>query len=338
MSISEQLARTILLFQNDLGIADPAIVLRALTAPTISLIADSQVAGSRSGQVAITTAAMLMARSGHNVFIDTPDAPLVGEQPPLRGSSLHDGIASISDQMIEGAQIAIGCPLFPADIAFGFGGGVAGIGIRARRLASVGWTNWSGEITEWPLRPTMNLDDWPLGALAASTLVACEALKISGALLTKFSPHPEHFRDLFAPCKRARIRLAPEATAQTPQLGNLDVISGGAVSNALMYTLLRLPNVTGQARVFEGDVSESSNRNRNMLLLPAFLGTSKLDVFEHFQSGLTVEAVPRHFVATDLPNLRERVAVGADDIPTRWLLAGAGASWMGVGAPAILAP
>ena len=82
MNSAEQLSRTILLFQTDLGIADPAIVYRAMTAPRISLIGDSSVMNTLSGQVAISTAAMLMARSGHSVFIDAPDAPLIGYQPP----------------------------------------------------------------------------------------------------------------------------------------------------------------------------------------------------------------------------------------------------------------
>ena len=61
MDSAEQLSRTTLLFQTDLGISDPAIVQRALTEPRIALIADSSVVRTLSGQVAISTAAMLIA-------------------------------------------------------------------------------------------------------------------------------------------------------------------------------------------------------------------------------------------------------------------------------------
>jgi hypothetical protein len=332
MSTFEQLARTALLFQTDLGVPDPEVVLRALTAPTILLVAGAEVASSLSGQVAITTAAMLMARSGHRVFIDTPDAPLVGDQPPLQGATLHDSIAAAGGSMIDGVQIALGCALFPADIAFVFGGGSAGIGTRARRTFSVGWTAWAGEVLEWPLRPAVALGPWPMGAMAAATLVACEALKVSGRILTRTSTHPGHFAELFAPAKRIIIRLASEDTPQIAQLGTLDIVSGGAVSHGMLYSLLRLPSISGRARIFEGDVSEPSNRNRNMLLLPELVAHPKLEVFKRLKSGLTFESVQRHFVEADLPQLAERVAVGVDDIPTRWMLAGANVSWMGVGA------
>ena len=105
MTSAEQLSRTILLFQTDLGISDPGIVFRALTSPRVTLIADLSVIQTLSGQVAISTAAMLMARSGHSVFIDTPDAPLIGHQPPMAGRTFHEAINNIADRMIDGVAI-----------------------------------------------------------------------------------------------------------------------------------------------------------------------------------------------------------------------------------------
>jgi hypothetical protein len=141
MSSAEQLSRTTLLFQTDLGIADPALVHRALMAPSISLVADAGIVNTFAGEVAISTAAMLMVRSGHSVAIDTPDALLIGYQPPMAGRTFHEAIESVSDKLIEGVSIAIGRPLLPPEITFVFGGANLARDVRARRLVSVGWTD-----------------------------------------------------------------------------------------------------------------------------------------------------------------------------------------------------
>lgn len=332
MNSADQLSRTILLFQTDLGIADTAIVHRALLAPSILLIANAKVVNSLAGQVAISTAAMLMARSGHSVFIDAPDAPLIGYQPPMSGGRFHDAIESIGSKLIDGVSIGIGRPLCPADVAFVFGDGDVARNVQAKRIVSVGWTDWSAELSQWPMQAHRLDNDWPLGAMAAAVLVAAEAAKIAGQHLVPLSASAAHYRELFAPCKIARLVLAPESTPRSSRLGDFNIISAGAVSNAFLYALLRLPNAVGAARAFDKDDSDHSNRNRNMLLLPEFVGRSKVALFENFASGIAIIPEARHFADTDLGNLSERVAVGVDDIPTRWTLAGAQTSWMGVGA------
>lgn len=332
MTSVEQLSRTILLFQTDLGIADPAIVHRALTAPCISLIAHASVVNTLSGQAAISTAAMLMARSGHSVFIDTPDAPLIGYQPPMSGRTFHEAINSIGDRMIDGVSISVGCPLLPPDIAFVFGQGEAAIGVSAKRIVSVGWTDWSAEIAPWPVQARCNSGEWPIGAMGAAVLVASEAAKLAGLSLAKLAASAGHFHELFAPTPAINLRLAPETTPHCSDLGKFDLISAGAVSNAFLYALLRLPYVSGIARTFDKDISDHPNRNRNMLLLPEFVERRKVELFRHFGNDILVEAVDRHFAGADLAALSDRIAIGVDDIPTRWLLAKRRSRWMGVGA------
>ncbi|HEY0413302.1 MAG TPA: hypothetical protein VGD66_09175 [Allosphingosinicella sp.] len=332
MDSAAQLARTTLLFQVDLDLRDPAVVLRALTTPSILLVADEKVVSTLSGQVAITTAAMLMARSGHRVFIDVPDAPLTGLQPPMSGRTLYEAISGVGGQLINGVEIAVGCPLFRPDVAFVCGRPEIGMHTKARRVVSVGWSDWSGEINEWPMGSRCSNGDWPMGAMAAAVLMASEAVKISGRILTNLSDRSGHLREVFADCRTARLRLAPESTPKSVGLGRFDIISAGAVSNGFLYALLRLPGLSGRARVFDQDLSDQTNGNRNMLLVGALLHLAKVDLFKYFEGGLQIEPVQRHFRKDDLPSLADVVMVGVDDIPTRWLLAGARASWMGVGA------
>lgn len=332
MNSAEQLSRTIQLFQMDLGIADPAIVLEALMAPTISLIADVAVVNSYEGQVAISTAAMLMARSGQSVYIDVPDAPLMDYQPPMKGHSLHQAIANIGNLLIDGVDLVIGSPRMPPDITFVFGKDTSRIRIGTQRTVIVGWTKWSASLSDCLGLVRVAGSGWPIGAMGAAVLVAAEAAKIAGLILARLSACSKHFSELFAPSRSACLVLAPEPTHQVFQLGKFEIISAGAVSNAFLYSLFRLPGIVGVARVFDKDVSDESNRNRNMLLLPEFVGRPKVELLGHFVSGIKIEPEARHFSKNDLSSLADRVAVGVDDIPTRWLLAGAHTAWMSVGA------
>lgn len=331
MSSAEQLSRTIGLFRADLEIADLALIHRTLTSLQIALVAGDDVMRTRAGQAAVLTSALLLARSGHQVFIHILDVPLIGHQPPFSGDTVYEAVTNLRGQLIEGSDISIGFPVRPA-MAFEFGSRSSIAPFSASRTVSVGWSSWAGEIVDWPMRALRTEDDWPMGAMAAAVLVASEAIKFVGRRLAPFSGHPAYNRELFAFSRSARLHLAPEHTPKVATLDEFDIISAGAVSNALVYALMRLPDVTGRARTFDRDGSDASNRNRNMLLIRRLEHLSKVALFAHFGRGLQIEAIPRHFEAGDLKELAENVVVGVDDIPTRWLLAGAGANWMGVGA------
>ena len=327
----EQLSRTCLLLQTDFGIADPAILMRALFQPSILLVADRAVIATYAGQVAVSTAAMQCVRSGHSVYIDTSDAPLIGYQPPMSGSSFHEAIDSVADQLIDGVSIKIGKPLIPADIAFVFGGNFYA-NTAARRVISVGCTDWSGSICDAPRQARWTATHWPLGAMVAAALVAAEAFKISGRVLLPLSDRAGEFSPAFAPLRDAELHLCREDTPHCSEIGNVDIVSAGAITNAALYALLRVPDISGSGRAFDRDVSDHSNRNRNALLLGESVGQPKVDLFASISRGFLIEPVSRHFEENDLGSIAERVIVGVDDIPTRWLLASAGAGWMGVGA------
>jgi hypothetical protein len=331
MTREEQLSRTIALFKTEFDIADESVIVSQLTRLKVALVAGDEVMKTRAGQVALLTAAMLMARSGHQIYINVFDAPLVGYQPPFDGRTIYEAVSNLRGRLITGSDISIGFPVQP-DVAFDIGGQSSIPPFTARKTISVGWSAWAGEISEWPWKPLTTEHDWPIGAMAAAVLVAAEAVKFAARLLAPVSGHPSYIRDLFAPSRRAELRLAPEQTPRVSALGAFDVISAGAVSNAAVYALLRLPDVTGSARAFDKDWSDQSNLNRNMLLIGPFDGLLKVELLAHFGRGIRIKPVRRHFQKKDLENLADNVLVGVDDVPTRWLLAGARPNWMGVGA------
>jgi hypothetical protein len=331
MTSSDQLARTIALFQTELDIADAALVAHHLTTLKVALVAGPEAMSTKAGQVALLTAALLLARSGHQVSVNIFDVPLIGYQPPFSGTTIYEAIENLRDELITGSNISVGFPVRP-DVVFDIGGRSSIPPFTAPKTISVAWSAWEGEIAEWPWKPLSTENDWSIGAMAAAVLVAAEAVKIAVRRLAGVSGHPAYIRELFGPAKSARLRLAPDHMPKISTLGSFDIISAGAVSNAALYALLRLPDVVGDARTFDRDSSEPSNRNRNMLLIATLGHLQKVELFAHFAGGIKIHPIPRHFEKQDLADVRANVIVGVDDIPTRWLLAGARVNWMGVGA------
>jgi hypothetical protein len=117
-------------------------------------------------------------------------------------------------------------------------------------------------------------------------------------------------------------------------LGAFDVISGGAITNGLLYALGRIPKVRGFARVIEPDITDATNLNRYMLLLADRVGRNKANQLSELDlGGLSVEASSLLFEgAHTLGALSDRVLVGVDHIPTRWSVQRVAPDWVGVGA------
>ena len=94
MNLSDALDRTLLLMRDEVGndLSDD-VLIQALTSTTVVVVAEKPNLASHAAQTAFVTAAMLMARSAHRVFIVAPDTDLVGPQPPLPAGSTLAGLA-----------------------------------------------------------------------------------------------------------------------------------------------------------------------------------------------------------------------------------------------------
>lgn len=332
MASIDQLSRTIALFKADFGISSDDVILRALRSPRITIVGSERVVNSFAGQVCISTAAMLMARTGHQVFVDTPDAHLVGAQPPLAGTWFHQALTDVGEKLIEGVPILIGSP--PAsDIVFYLGGDLPWVSSPAARSVMIGASDWAAQIGEWPQTQSWSAQNWAFGAMAAAVLMAAEAAKVSARALMQYSQYAEGLRPQFQDSIKAKLELAPASTPLSYDIGQLDLISAGAVSNGFLYALLRVPGIAGAIRTFDKDVSEGPNLNRNMLLTRDWLDHKKVALFHSFQTPLlNMFPVALHFPLDGSVKLADRVAVGVDDIPARWALAKQSPYWMGVGA------
>jgi len=101
-----------------------------------------------------------------------------------------------------------------------------------------------------------------------------------------------------------------------------------------LYVLTRLPRLQITARIFDNDVTEASNLNRNMLTLIDDVGLPKVVVVaQRCRPKVHLEAVREHFSERFLESriLAPRVLVGVDDIPSRWEVQRQARGWLAVG-------
>ncbi|MDQ3690762.1 MAG: ThiF family adenylyltransferase [Chloroflexota bacterium] len=290
----EALDRSLLLFG---GLLHPGVGADRLDAHLagfrVRIIATT---GDRSTQTVLATIASLIVRSGMQVIVNAPDLPTT--TPLLGHGSLFASLdAHIRDAM-PGAQlqtdggadvtVAVGSASRKADIWIGAGSTEA-------RCAN----------SELAWQPGSEL-----AALGAAGLAASEV-------------HKAALRCLPVRHRTAGRLLQPTAAtfdvgiASAPAvLGQLVMISGGAITSAALWTLLAIPNLRAHVRVWDDDSVALSNLNRCLLFGMRHLGDRKVDALATWsRADLVIEPVPMLFGAGD--SLNGSTLVGADRIDAR---------------------
>ena len=333
--LHEALGRTLLLMRDSLSeqVGDDELI-DALTRTSVVLAADGDALATHSGQSAFITSALLMARSGHRIHLMAPETTLMGQQPPLAGTALRRALTDVGADLLPGCDFSWGPPEEPVDLVIRVG--AADPCIESRQTVSMNASDWGATLRPGDNGKAWEAGEWPMGGLAAAALVAGEAFKAAMRRLRGYARAPLAFDVAHAPAKSVSVALAPPGTPLVTTLPDSDLISGGAIANAVLYVLHRLPGVTGRMRVFDHDLSGLSNLNRNMLLLRSGLDRLKVDDLATFGRGLKVTPISERFderLAAREP-LSPTVLVGVDDIPARWLVQRLQPKWLGVGATA----
>ena len=333
-ALAESLSRTLLLIRDEVGLdIDDSVLLTALTSTRVALVADAANIASHSAQSAFVTAAMLMARSGHKVFLVAPNVEMLAPQPPLRSGAMIDELARVGTDMLPGVAFVVGEPQGEVDLAIALGD--APFTIPAHRRVRLNAGAWSGEILTEDHGRRWEGARWPLGAMAAAALGAGEAFKVAMRKLLPHALNVENTALVFADTERSRFELAPPDTPCCPNFGEIDCISGGAITNAALYCLARIPGVTARGRIIEPDVADLTNLNRYMLLLRSRLGSKAHDLAQYFSGEVHFEPLAERYEPTLLESiapLAPLVLVGVDHIPTRWAVQQAMPDWLVVGA------
>lgn len=301
--------------------------LEALTETRVLIRFGADAAGTYAGQTAIVTAALLLARSGHTIWLDGPEVPLLDRQPPLTGHSLVAGLLEAGQDLLPDCAFQIGCPADAPDLSVligdvetpEFSGQVAALN------AGDGWASLCPTPEPWLG------DAQPLGGLAAGALAAGEGFKAAMRRLRHEAPSPAHFDAEFAPTRVCRLDLAPPGTLHAGALPRSHLVSGGAIGNAVAFCLLRMPGLLGELGVLDDDRSDLTNLNRNVLLRRSAVGALKVnDLAAHATGGVRLQPMPVRYCAGQ--PLGAQVLIGVDDIPSRWAAQATSPDWIGVGA------
>ncbi len=330
MNALEQLDRTILLCRDHVAQAmSDEEICQILQSTQILCVSDTTSMSSHSGQTAIVTLVSLLNRMGMQVGLNVPDVPMLLPQPPLLGPSLLKALTASSETLIAGAKVRRDSDFSP-DIIFFLGD------MKPNQEHAASWrlsgNDWYGALAmEGVLQPQAWAAWWPVGAMVSAALAANEAFKFVMRRMSLRNPSDKVF---FEPSRFCQWNFGPlHLPQEIVDFGQVDVISGGAISQACLYALMRLPNIQMRGRVFDDDLTGPSNLNRNMLTLGSDVGSFKVDTIAH-RCGpkLELQPIPNRFTcqSAEVNKLAPRVLVGVDDIPSRWNVQRDAPAWVAV--------
>lgn len=324
MTLTESLGRTLLLMRDEVGCdVEDAVLIDALTRTEVVVVADETNIASHAAQAALITVAILAARSGHRVHVLAPNVRLLGSQPPLKPGLLVDELLKVGQDLLPGIEILANRPSAKVDLAIAIGD--SRVDVDAGRSVYLNATNWAGTISGDFDAEQWAASAWPVGALVAAGLAAAEAFKIAMRKLSDNALNPSRFAAYFRDTRRLTYELAPPDTVCDGVLGDLDFISGGAITNAALYALARVPGVATRGRIVEPEEADLSNLNRYMLLSRSRCDNAKANDLATILApqGFHFTPVKLRYepgTAQSLMPLASTVVVGTDDIPSRWLV------------------
>lgn len=286
-----------------------------------------------SAQTALVTLVSLLSRMGMQVELGIPEVALRGAQPPFDGSEIRTALISASTRLMPHATITSAADGNVADIVFSLGSSEV-VDCGSAPVWRMSGADWSGFIHSAGGDPTpMWTTEWPIGGMVSAVLAANEAFKFAMRRLPLRQKSDEIFFKLATACAWDFDALSLPANGSI-DLGSVDFISAGAITQAVLYVLARLPGVKMQGRVLDDDSTALSNLNRNMLTMLEDVDVPKVDVIvSRCRGHFPLDPVAQRFEPSrgTKIQLAPRVIVGVDDIPSRWAVQREAPGWVGVG-------
>jgi hypothetical protein len=331
MNILEGLNRTISLCRDyvatELTNEEIAIAFQSMR---VLCAADTLTLSCHSAQTSLVTLVSLLSRMGMQVGIAVPDAPILRPQPPIQGGGIRTALTSASGKLMPGTAIVEADARFSPDIVFSFG--ELSVNYGPALSWRMGATDWSGSIAPLSLgtKPQWSAD-WPIGGMISALLAANEAFK---SVMRRFRLRHTADEIFFEP---SQVLTWDFGTVPLPEkgidLGQVDFISAGAITQAALYVMSRLPQIQMKSRIFDDDSTAVSNLNRNMLSTIDDISKRKVDVVaSQCAARFKVEPVALRYMPSTSADVRleSRVVVGVDDIPSRWAVQREAPGWVGV--------
>lgn len=330
------LARTALLLRLDafpgLTDDDDTAIADALRLVGVQIVADEKNLASPNGQTALVTLVCQCAMLGLRIDLHAPDVPQVSPQPPLRAElPIVAALVAWAEELFPGALGTVDSPA----ITFAVGDAPTGRVEHAAVYVCGGdhrvlLTSDRAEAKCWS-----GAEPW--AAVAAAAGAAAEAMRAAVPHVAASLGQPMPAEITWRPRAFSTVRLdLPPTRGSSEPLGNVDIISAGAITHAVLYTLLRVPGLAANLRVLDLDDLARSNSNRYSLLSATDLGRPKVEHLADLSTeAIRITAARLRFdedTIGETEPLAPQVIVGVDDIPTRWLIQRQQPQWLGVGA------
>ncbi len=329
MTALEELNRTVLLCRDYVvdRLSDEEIC-ECFQSLRVLCVSDLRNVSSHSGQTALVTLISLLSRMGMQVGLSVPEVPMLFPQPPFSGQFLRRSLIASSESLVTGATVRCDSDFNP-DLVFVLGNTNIDSGLTSCwRLSG---SDWFGVLA---MEGTADTDawtaEWPVGSMVSAALAAGEAFKFAMRRLPLQNQAVQVFFELSRSCSWNFDSVpVPEDGVH---LGQVDLISAGAICQAALYALMRLPRVRMWGRVFDDDATAASNLNRNMLTLVTDCGAKVDVVAQRCSTKLRLEAIRSRFArnSPEFGELAPRVLVGVDDIPSRWEVQRHTLGWLAV--------
>jgi molybdopterin/thiamine biosynthesis adenylyltransferase len=321
MSREKALSRTTRLINQHYlgGAADEDAIAAGLAASTVRLIGDTENLSSRSGQAAFVTAFQLIARMGVGIELHAPEVELIAEVAPLRGRTLRTALLDLGQDLVPGTVLREHPGEAQATFAFG--------DTRCAQMDAtfVTATDLGCSLTRNEAERARLSDEFPLGGLAAGAAVAAIALDAALLQIERVAGTKRTGQRHPSPGPPVRIDLSelfPTIRVGPAELGWVDAISAGAVTNALVAVLAWLPEVDADLRVIDDDRIEIHNVNRCLQFRAGDEGETKVNALAGSSKGsLTIRGVETRLnleSLTEIAPLAERVVAGVDNSKARW--------------------
>ncbi len=315
----EALDRTARLFQDYVSLSESEIT-DALTQFRVRLAADEASLRSQAGRVALLSAFDSVARLGVEVVLAVSNIEMP-TPPGYQGGSIRKVLLDRSRKLITPAslegeadlEVALGEPTSPGAIVLG--GTDTGARLRIGEWAG----GWQGSL--------------PIGGGLAGAMAGAEVARAVLAELRGSRPDDQ----IELEHRSVDFWLPPIAICSTPDLRGVDFVSGGAITNAVLFLLFQVDGLRMSARVFDDDVAHADNLNRYFMLTGDDLGKRKVEQLEELSSArIQIAGIDRRIVdlqslGVDAP-LASVVCVGTDWVEGRWAAQELAAGWLGIGA------
>lgn len=321
MTVDPHLAldRTVALLQDYVESPDADIV-NALTTFRVALAADEQTLATASGRAALLTTFDCVARLGVQLVLEIPQIT-IPLPPGFMDSDAQTALLERSGRLITQAtsdgdadlRLVLGGEIESGAIALG-GTNTAG---RLRIGEPAG--GWEGEL--------------PLGAALAAAAAGAE---VARAVITRLLNGKKARTPLSIAHQPVDLSLPPLAVEGDLDLGQVDFVSAGAITNAVLFLLFQIDRARLQGRVFDDDTAHVDNLNRYFLLTASDLEQPKVQHLESLNTqDIVLEGVERRIdddPGRDVNTLADTVCTGVDWVEGRWAAQAISPDWHGVGA------